>query len=273
MKSSSKRKHMRRHSRRHTRKQQRGAGYSDVLPMIYPGGLTHQQYTGPGKDCPGVPVRPGYIENYSYVNKGLPGFSGGRRRKHRRTHRRRGGASQLGSGGPVLVNGALVQPFKGSFTTGATNELKQMDPAPVMRGGRYGFFPDLGPLNQSNGVGVAPAPFMRVPCEAGTVDPLNKDIPLQMATTEVIGNNVRGWTPLVSEKVATSGGGRRRKGKKSRKMRGGVYVGQVDSMRYEAQNAGYENLPLRPPVQNNPGILMQVGYPAGHFNSACMNTK
>jgi hypothetical protein len=47
----------------------------------------------------------------------------------------------------------------------------------------------------------------------------------------------------------------------------------MDSMRYYAPTAGYENLPLNPGVSNNPGILMQVGYPAGHFNEACVKTN
>ena len=50
-------------------------------------------------------------------------------------------------------------------------------------------------------------------------------------------------------------------------------VGEVDAMRYYAPTAGYGNLPLMPQVPNNPGILMQLGYPAGHFNPACMKTN
>jgi hypothetical protein len=64
------------------------------------------------------------------------------------------------------------------------------------------------------------------------------------------------------------GGGRTRK-----RQQGGVYVGQVDAMRYYAPTAGYDNLPLMPQVPNNPGILMQVGYPARHMNMACLKTS
>jgi hypothetical protein len=72
---------------------------------------------------------------------------------------------------------------------------------------------------------------------------------------------------------------RKRQQRQQRQQRGGfadrvapatVSVGAVDAMRYYAPTAGYENLPLRPIVPNNPGILMQVGYPAGHFNQACL---
>jgi hypothetical protein len=63
------------------------------------------------------------------------------------------------------------------------------------------------------------------------------------------------------------------KKKAARKQQGGVVVGQVDSMAYYAPTAGYQNLPLMPQVPNNPGILMQLGYPAGHFNPACLKTN
>lgn len=225
--------------RRKTHRRHKGAGYSDGLPMVYPGGMTHQQFTGPGKDCAGVPQPPGFIKDYSYVNKGLPGMSPSMF----------GGATQLGSGGIVVNN------------------------QPKMKGGRYGFFPELGPLNSDRGIGTTPAPFLRVGCQTGSYNPLNPDRALQLQSTAV--PSVNGWTQFASPSLAMSGG-KRKKGKKcrkgSRKMRGGVYVGDVDAMRYYAPTAGYSNMPLAPPVFNNPGILMQVGYPARHFNSACMNT-
>ena len=64
----------------------------------------------------------------------------------------------------------------------------------------------------------------------------------------------------------------RRQQMRKRQQRGGVHVGEADSMRYYAPNAGYDNRPMNPGVPNNPGILMQVGYPAGQFNRACMTT-
>jgi hypothetical protein len=268
-KRSKKSMHRRKSSHRKSHRKTRGGGWTDKLPMLYPGGLTHAPYTGPGKDCAGVPVRPGIITDYSYVNKGLPGVSvgGGRRRK---THRRRGGASQLGSGGPVIMGGRAG----GVLTTGASQELAQMAPAPVMKGGRYGFFPGDGPLNPSNGVGITPAPFYRVACESGTTNPLNPDMALQEATTAVSSAGIKGWTQMAPAMKGGKRGKRRgsRRGRKTKKMRGGVYVGQVDAMRYYAPTAGYDNLPMNPAVRNNPGILMQVGYPARQFNQACMNT-
>ena len=80
---------------------------------------------------------------------------------------------------------------------------------------------------------------------------------MQVANTYVSSKGIAGWTQ-------TAGG--------KKKQKGGVQVGEADSMRYYAPTAGYTNMPLAPPVLNNPGILMQLGYPARSFNQACMNT-
>jgi hypothetical protein len=50
------------------------------------------------------------------------------------------------------------------------------------------------------------------------------------------------------------------------------YLAYSYAMRYYAQTAGYSSVPLSPAVQQNPGIQMQLGYPARQFNQACMNT-
>ena len=52
-----------------------------------------------------------------------------------------------------------------------------------------------------------------------------------------------------------------------------VQVGAADSMRIYSPTAGYANVPMNPQVSNNPGILMQLGYPAGHLNEACIKTN
>ena len=52
-----------------------------------------------------------------------------------------------------------------------------------------------------------------------------------------------------------------------------VSVGAADSMRIYSPTAGYDNRPMSPQVPNNPGILMQLGYPAGHLNEACIKTN
>jgi hypothetical protein len=230
----------------------------------------HEQYPGPGKDCPGVPVRPGYLTSDPAGTGGLPGLNG----------KLFGGATQLGSGGPVA---GYVEPFRGEggvagagrygsdTTTGAMQELKQMNPSPVMRGGRYGFDPNGGVLNPTSGIVAIPAAFGRLPCEVGTKDPLNPN-PNGIQTMSTAPGWVPGWSNYIK--------GGKRNGKKTlkRKVRGGgvpeptVTVGAADMMRYYAPTAGYDNKPLAPAVQNNPGILMQVPYEARAFNQACIKT-
>jgi hypothetical protein len=240
------RKGARRRSRRNTKKRS-GGGYGVGPAYIAgaPGYSEINRYDGPGKDCAGADPRPGYIGSALPGAGGLPGVS-------------RGGATQLGSGGPVITG------FRG-YTTGAAAELAQMAPAPAMRGGRYGTG-ELAPLS-SNGVGTTPGSIMRLPCEAGTYNPLNpnpRDI--QTATTAV--GYVPGWTPFAK----AMGGGKRRKSRKSGGAFPVVHVGAADSMRYYAPTAGYSNNPLAPPVLNNPGILMQTPYDARAFNMACLKT-
>ena len=201
---------------RRTIKRKSGGGWSDGLAgSINPGNLVHAKYSGPGMDCVGVPMRYGYINGPLPGKGGLPGMMGG--------------ASQLGSGGPV-------GPLK----------VEQ-----GMRGGRYGFG-DMAPLNPVNGVGVSPAPFVRVGCESGSTNPLNPDMALQKATTAVAW--VPGWTKMA--------GGRR-------KRRVG---GAADMMVYEAPTAGYTQAPLTPAVSGNPGIEDRIGYPARTFSQACLKT-
>ena len=250
---------------------------------IYPGQQVHQQYGGPGKDCPVMDgSRPGLLNGIGSLNTGVPGnFSGG--------------GTQLGSGGPVV--GVSVQNGSVNADPNAFQPARELAPTPPLyhggrrlskkqlkklrkqqkqQGGRWGAFPDLGPLNQSNGVGVIGSPFLRVGCEAGTTDALNANPNgIQSATTAVT-VSPPGWTPF-----AMKGGKRRGRSQKKRSrgqtggasLAGGVSVGEMDSMRYYAPTAGYSNWPMTPAVGNNPGVLMQTGYPAGHFNQACISTK
>lgn len=275
------------------RRQQKGAGYSDNLKdMLYHGGPEHKPYPGPGYDCAGVPTRAGYITNESSAipgRGGLPGFSGGGTRKQQK-------CGWIGGRGGMGAGIAGISPGGGAVTTGAMQELKQFAPASIMgggrgkrsrrqqKGGRWGAFPELAPI-ASNAVGMSGySPILRQPCEIGTRNALNPDPNgIQSLSTYVSSKGIAGWTQ-------TAGGKRRRtrRGKGShrgRKQHGGasaaalagapigVTVGDVDAMRYYAPTAGYSNAPLAPPVSNNPGILMQLGYPARHFNEACMNTK
>jgi hypothetical protein len=222
-----------------------------------------------------------------------------------------GGATQLGSGGPV-VNGypgsqnplALQQPIGGSLVALGNDPARLLPAKPALyhggnrqkkkrqqkqSGGRWGAVPEQGPLNPINGVGTIGSPFARVGCETGSFNRLNPD-PNGIQTMSTAPGSVPGWTgftDMMGRVAAGFGmkGGKRSTGKRSKKGRtcsmkrqqqkqsGGRFVGQVDSMAYYAPTAGYGNYPMSPVPVNNPGILMQVGYPARHLNEACIKTS
>ena len=225
-----------------------GGGWSTGPEMISPGYLVNHQYSGSGKDCVDVPVRSGFMDMYS--QRGLPGLSGGKRR-----NRRSKKGSKKHRGGTMLQ----PAPFEDAPKTSAPGVPPQAVQQPaqqpaqqavqqaLQKGGRYGFFPEMGPLNPINAVGASGlAPFARIPCEAGTSNSLNPDVKLQMATTAV-------------------------------PMRGGAFpivnVGAADSMRYNAPTAGYRNdfepLPAGGAV---PGLMLQTPYDARSGNMACATT-
>jgi hypothetical protein len=316
------RKSLRRVSRRHRRKSN-GGGWSDLPPKgsfnqiaVSPGYQIHYAYSGPGKDCTGNPqsIRPGYIADYTA--KGLPGFSGGKRRKN---HKSRGGAAMpspasthFGSqlSGPITnpnlppVSGS-VTPKPGDFpdTTGVGGTVaqpnvvmsmpgvptppgaaqmpkmpiaelsKSADAAnlapPPQKGGRYGFFPGMGPLNPANGVGTSPAPFGRIPCETGTYNPLNPNPgDIQRLSTAPL------TPPYVTGKLA-GGAAPTNVGSSGYSAANfpTVQVGQADSMRYYAPTAGYRNdfMTFRAPSPV-PGLTIQTPYDAKAFNQACIKT-
>ena len=288
------------HKRRSHSRKQKGGGYTEVLSAtaIYPGQQVHQQYTGPGYDSPPLQQRPGTMADIGSlrVPGGLPGLSPGRMM---------GGANQLGSGGPYSPQGSVNPlthpPVGGSLVAlGQTpagllaakpplyhggRRLKKRQQKQQQSGGRWGAVPEMGPLNQSNGVGTIGSPFARVGCETGTFNRLNPD-PAGIQTMSTAPGSVPGWTGFtdmmgrVAAGFGMKGGKRSRRSKKSRKcstkrqqkQSGGRFVGDVASMAYYAPTAGYGNYPMSPAPANNPGILMQVGYPARHLNEACIKT-
>jgi len=261
---------------RHKSKKSKGGGYSDGPNWIdrAPGNLEHNPYPGPGKDCTGDPNstgRSGYIFNYS--SKGLPGWAGGKRS--------RGGMAMPNVANEYPVTNPNLPPVSGSVTpkpsyfpdtTGVGGTVAQ----PVVmsmpgvstnaqmpqKGGRYGFFPAMGPLNPSNGVGTTPGPFGRIPCEAGTYNSLNPNP-----------NDVQRMTTYPLTPPFVTGGKRSKRSKRSRRTRGGVQVGQADSMRYYAPTAGYTNdfITFRAPSAV-PGLAIQTPYDAKAFNQACIKT-
>jgi len=228
-------------------------------------------------------------------------FNGGRRRKSKN---QQGGdvtgvsvADGSIAGRPSSGTPAQVYPQEATVGPNLNAPRAQM-------GGRYGM--EIAPadlvLSPSNAVGMSGyAQNGRVGCEVGTQDALNANPGgIQTGSTLPSFAGVGNFTQLMKggKRQSKNNNGytvRLRKGKgrthkkqqkqqkqqqqqggkkkRSRKQQGGVVVGEVDAMRYYAPTAGYGNLPLMPQVPNNPGILMQLGYPAGHFNPACMKTN
>jgi hypothetical protein len=162
----------------------------------------------------------------------------------------------------VPVNGQPLMPKVQLDASADPNNLK----AAGQSGGRYGFFPGQGPLNEVNGVGTSPAPFGRIPCERGTFNPLNPNP-----------DNVQGLTtapplpPYVTSNMQRMQGGAEINGAPTNVGSSGfsaanfpvVRVGDADSMRYYAPTAGYRNdfMTFRAPSPV-PGLAIQTPYDA-----------
>jgi len=201
-------------------------------------------------------------------------MNGGRRR--RRNQKQQQGGTILG----VSVQDGSYPGTPASGTPAQAVLQENAVPANVnaaQKGGRYGM--EGSPLSPSNGVGMSGyAQIGRIGCESGTLDALNPDSALQSMTTNRMTYGVPGFTQVMRggrsiHKQKRLPVHKRTQKKKSKRQSGGVVVGDVNSMGYYAPNAGYSNNPMVPMVQNNPGILMQTGYPAGHFNQACLKTN
>jgi hypothetical protein len=266
------------------------------------GNQIHFKYAGLGTDCTGnnFSQRPGFIP--AYTAKGLPGMGGGAWGKKNKKNKKRGGSS-CGAPGPVPnpnlppVSGS-VTPKPGYFpdTTGVGGTVANPDNKPVVmsmpggvvpagatvpkvggrrnrrtrrRGGRYGMFPDMGPLNPNNGVGTTPGPFGRIPCEVGTYNPLNPNPnDIQRLSTAPL------TPPFVTRPF--SGGASVPAGSGLAASSANfptVQVGDVNSMRYYAPTAGYRNDFMTFPAPSAvPGLTIQTPYDAKAFNQACIRT-
>jgi hypothetical protein len=318
---SQKGKRSQRRSQRRSQKRQSGGGYSELLNnSIYPGQQIHQQYSGPGYDCPGVPTRSGTLTDQQMIPlriAGLPGLQKGGGSCGATPQDMIQQAQQLGSGGPAILgvsvaNGSQPGSYSAALDAPALPVTRSYPMYSQMKGGRrsrkrrqqkqqggrWGAFPELGNLNQQNGVGTIGSPFLRQPCELGSYNPSlpNPGNVQQLSTAQ---GWVPGWTPYAP---ALKGGKRRLKKKsknpmkilssrinvprnaptRRRRQQGGmtnfqqypqVSVGAADSMRIYSPTAGYGNYPMSPQVANNPGIQMQVGYPARHLNEACIKSN
>ena len=168
-----------------------------------------------------------------YSSKGLPGLSGGRRHSRRQRH----------SGGTALVP-AYVENY-GVSAPGVVPITAPADPAPAapaQKGGRYEVTPGF---YNSAAIGASSyAPIGRIPCEAS-------------ATA-----------------VPTRGGKRSSRRRRTRgKTRGGVNMGEVGSMAYNAPTAGYRNdFEAFSAGSAVPGLMLQVPYDARAGNPACSTT-
>lgn len=258
-------KNTRKRNLRRSKRRSNGGGWSDGQGgYINAGNLVHVPYQGPGKDCAGVPVRPGYLNNTQ--GTGLPGLGkmfGGNRR-----HRKFNGGTSYGGNesisSPLTVSNSLTnKPGDFPDTTGNGGTVSQPNVVRSMpgvstellkqAGGRYGMFPEMGPLNPSNGVGVSPAPFGRIPCEIGSVNPLNPNP-----------NNVQSLStaPNVPPYV-TRGGSQIPE----------IRVGEADAMRIYMPTGGYgHKMEAFPPGSAVPGLMINTPYDARAFNQACLKT-
>ena len=202
-----------------------------------PGTVSNPQvFTGIG-DCRAT--EPGYWipqSSYGTYQKGLPGMSGGRRRK---TYRKQRGGSLVTTG---QRGGSLV-------TTG-------------QRGGRYTF-----DLSAPAVAGVAPnaaawwagsyPPVQRIACEGSTPNPLNPG-PHTPSTQP---------TPVASSNLhlnPQSGG--------SAPLGGTVGVGNVDSMYYYGPTAGYDNKPSTWVDSVGAPVQLQIPFAARQMNPSCVTT-
>ena len=242
---------------------QLGSG-GPVVPQASVNPLTHRDIGGSLIDLGSDPA----ARLPPQVDSGRPWtgplYHGGKRRR-----RIRGGAAYPGPASSMAMAPTLPSPAQ------AAVEAIETPTQPIQSGGRWGAMPSLGPLNPTNGVGTIGSPFVRVPCETGTLDALNRN-PMGIQSISTAPPFYPGSTNYAS---ALRGGkrgkrvtiGRRARQKKT--QRGGRFVGDVGSMAYYAPTAGYGNYPMNPVPANNPGVLMQVGYPARHFNPACVSTS
>jgi len=246
-----------------TKHKSKGGGWSTGPQMISPGNLVFNQYDGPGKDCAGIAMRPGYIDMYS--KGGMPGLSGGRRsRKHGGT-RLMPAANNFS--GVINTPNPTVYPSHGVSAPGVPTHPVTS----VQKGGRYGSFPELGAFNPSNGIGLSSyAPIGRVACESGSINSLNQQA-LHTATTAP-----------ASPPYMTYKGGKRRSNRHSNRhsnrQKGGanfpvIHAGAADSMRYYAPTAGYTNdFEAFPGGSAVPGLTLQTPYDARGSNMACNKT-
>lgn len=190
-------------------------------------------------DSPNV-TRPGFLASAGAGTGGLPGFTGGGKRK-----RGRGGFNlfRLARNSTRRVS----KMGRNLYRRGAKT-LKRF--IPKQRGGRYTV--DVGGAVLGTNVF---APVNRIACEGSTPNPLNPGP----------------HTP--STQPPLMGGGRRKRSvmrRTTRKQKGGVWG--VDSAAYYAPTAGYGNTPSTWLSSTGTPSMLQTPYAAGAMVPACLKT-
>jgi len=216
------------------------------------GNPVYQAYSGAGKDCASNSFeRPGFISNYT--GRGVPGMSGGSRRKSR------GGyvpavaplpgyfPDTTGVGGTVAHPGPSA-PGVPAHAAVSPNPNTPADVGVKQTGGRYES--NVGsPLDPVHAIGMSGyAPISSIDCERGTSNPLNPN-------------------PAGIQQLTTL------------PQRGGaapptVAVGAADSMRIYAPTAGYSHgfQTFNGPSSAVGGLMLNTPYDARAFNQACNKT-
>jgi hypothetical protein len=228
----------RRGTRRGSRKQRGGATpYYSFGSAVAPGAPYAAKVEV--HDSPNV-TRPGFLTSAGAGTGGLPGFTGGGRRKRSRGFNlfrfARNSTRRVTKMGRNLVR-------RGAKT------LKRF--IPKQRGGRYTV--DVGGAVLGTNVF---APVNRIACEGSTPNPLNPGPHTPSTQPPIMG-----------------GGGKRsgmRKRKGTRKQKGGVWG--VDSAAYYAPTAGYGNTPSTWVSSTGTPSMLQTPYAAGAMVPACLKT-
>lgn len=221
---------------RRNRRSVRGGGYDDnPKNFVSPGYVIHAPYTGSGKDCAPTPVAAtSHVNPSEYMGPrgGLPGLA--------------------------------------------------------MTGGRWGFGgPDTWTV-APNADGAAFGQFAKIPCEPTDprtvgLDDMNAVKAASMGAHNLpLAEAVKAFPPPYGMKggaaqgtigePAPAGLTAGQSVSPSSGMEGRYYPGDSDTRAYYAPTAGYSNMPMTPPVTNNPGILVQPPYDARSYNQACIKT-
>lgn len=236
-----KRRESRRGSRR-SRKQRGGATpYYSFGSAVAPGAPYAAKVEV--HDSPNV-TRPGFLASAGAGTGGLPGFTGGGKRKRARGFNlfrlaRNSTRRALNIGRKGLRYGAKTG--RNLYRRGAKT-LKRF--LPKQRGGRYTV--DVGGAVLGTNVF---APVNRIACEGSTPNPLNPGPHTPSTQPPIMG-----------------GGGKR----STRKQKGGVWG--VDSAAYYAPTAGYGNTPSTWVSSTGTPSMLQTPYAAGAMVPACLKT-